>query len=70
MITDVNDEIPAFRSKRYECEVAENAPINTPVTFIGESVPEVFDYDQVSNYLDWYAQNETQASTYKCLVSI
>lgn len=47
MITDVNDETPTFRSRSYECEIGENAAINTPVTFLGKSIPEVFDYDQV-----------------------
>ncbi|KAI4457764.1 fat atypical cadherin-related [Holotrichia oblita] len=49
MITDVNDETPTFRSKNYECEIGENAAINTPVTFLGKSIPEVFDYDQGNN---------------------
>lgn len=52
MITDVNDETPSFKSHMYECEIAENAPKNTPVTFIGNSIPEVFDYDQVSIYIN------------------
>lgn len=45
MVTDVNDEIPKFRSNKYDCEIAENAPINTPLTFLGNAIPEVFDYD-------------------------
>ncbi|KAL3277671.1 hypothetical protein HHI36_013017 [Cryptolaemus montrouzieri] len=49
IITDVNDETPTFRSKHYECELAENAPINTPLTFLGASMPEVFDHDQGQN---------------------
>ncbi|KAK9884479.1 hypothetical protein WA026_007322 [Henosepilachna vigintioctopunctata] len=49
IVTDVNDETPTFRSKHYECEVAENSPANTPLTFLGYSVPEVFDHDQGQN---------------------
>ncbi|XP_066157175.1 cadherin-23 isoform X2 [Euwallacea fornicatus] len=49
MITDVNDETPTFKSNMYECEIAENAPKNTPLTFIGNSIPEIFDYDQGIN---------------------
>lgn len=44
---DVNDETPTFRSKIYACEVNENAPANTPLTFLGHAVPQVYDYDQV-----------------------
>lgn len=47
MVTDLNDETPTFRSKHYKCEIAENSPLNTPITFLGDSLPEVFDYDQV-----------------------
>jgi hypothetical protein len=47
IITDVNDEIPMFRSKSYLAEVNENAQVNTPVTFLNSAVPEVFDHDQV-----------------------
>lgn len=47
LLTDVNDEEPAFRSRRYIAEINENAQINVPVNFVGESVPEVFDHDQV-----------------------
>jgi hypothetical protein len=47
IITDVNDEIPTFRSKSYIAEVNENAQANTPVTFLNSAVPEVFDHDQV-----------------------
>ncbi|XP_076254709.1 cadherin 88C [Rhynchophorus ferrugineus] len=49
LVTDVNDEAPRFKSTAYECEIAENAPQNTPVTFLGNSDPEVFDYDQGIN---------------------
>jgi hypothetical protein len=47
IITDINDEIPTFRSKSYLAEVNENAQVNTPVTFLNSAVPEVFDHDQV-----------------------
>ncbi|CAG9827600.1 unnamed protein product [Diabrotica balteata] len=49
MVTDVNDETPTFKSNYYECEIAENAQINTPVTFLGNALPEVYDYDQGIN---------------------
>lgn len=45
---DVNDETPTFRSPAYFAEVNENAPANTPVTFLRNAVPEVFDHDQVT----------------------
>lgn len=47
MITDLNDETPRFKSEHYRCEIAENSPINTPITFLGNGLPEVYDYDQV-----------------------
>lgn len=47
ILTDVNDETPQFRSKRYICEVVENAQQNTPITFLQDAIPEVYDYDQV-----------------------
>lgn len=47
IITDINDEEPKFRSDEYECEITENAPINTPLTFLGNSVPEAWDHDLV-----------------------
>lgn len=47
IVTDVNDEKPRFRSKRYVGEVIENAQQNTPITFLQDGIPEVFDYDQV-----------------------
>lgn len=50
IVTDVNDEAPTFRSAAYECEIPENAQVNTPLTFIGNAIPEVFDYDQVCNF--------------------
>lgn len=49
IVTDVNDETPTFRSARYVGEINENAQSNTPVTFIGTAVPQVFDYDQGNN---------------------
>jgi len=50
IITDVNDEIPSFRSESYLAEVNENAQANTPVTILNNAVPEVFDHDQVTIY--------------------
>ncbi|XP_026823897.1 uncharacterized protein LOC105277425 isoform X1 [Ooceraea biroi] len=49
ILTDVNDETPTFRSTLYRAEINENAPQNTPVNFIGDAVPEVFDHDLGSN---------------------
>ncbi|KAJ3665071.1 hypothetical protein Zmor_000585 [Zophobas morio] len=49
IITDINDESPKFRSDYYECEIAENAPVNTPLTFLGSAMPEVYDHDQGIN---------------------
>ncbi|XP_063530997.1 cadherin-23 [Cydia strobilella] len=49
IITDVNDETPRFRSDKYVGEVLENAQQNTPITFLQDGVPEVFDYDQGKN---------------------
>nr|CAH7720091.1 unnamed protein product [Callosobruchus chinensis] len=49
IITDVNDERPTFRDNYYECQIAENSPVNTPLTFIGNTLPEVYDYDQGIN---------------------
>ncbi|CAL1677979.1 unnamed protein product [Lasius platythorax] len=49
ILTDVNDETPTFRSTQYHAEINENAPQNTPVNFIGDAVPEVFDHDLGSN---------------------
>ena len=47
ILTDVNDETPKFRSARYRAEINENAPHNTPVNFIGDAIPEVYDHDLV-----------------------
>lgn len=47
IVTDVNDETPRFRNDRYVGEVLENAQQNTPITFLQDAIPEVFDYDQV-----------------------
>jgi hypothetical protein len=44
---DVNDEAPRFRSQSYVCEVSEGAQANSPLTFLGNTKPEVFDHDQV-----------------------
>ncbi|CAG9863718.1 unnamed protein product [Phyllotreta striolata] len=49
VVTDVNDEIPTFKHNHYECEILENSPINTPVVFLNNALPEVFDYDQGIN---------------------
>ncbi|KAL1490790.1 hypothetical protein ABEB36_013427 [Hypothenemus hampei] len=58
MITDINDETPTFKSSMYKCEIAENAPVNTPLTFAGNSVPEVFDYDQgINGTFQLYVKN-------------
>lgn len=50
MITDVNDELPKFKNEKYECEIAENSPPNTPLTFLKNAVSEVFDHDLVSTF--------------------
>ncbi|CAG9785729.1 unnamed protein product [Diatraea saccharalis] len=49
IVTDVNDETPRFRSERYIGEVLENAQQNTPITFLKDALPEVYDYDQGKN---------------------
>lgn len=49
LINDVNDEFPTFKSHKYECEINENAPPNTPVTFLSFGLNYVFDYDQGKN---------------------
>ncbi|XP_058129586.1 cadherin-23 [Anopheles ziemanni] len=49
IVTDVNDEVPRFRSESYECEIGENAQENTLATFLEGSMNEVFDYDQGKN---------------------
>ncbi|XP_067000515.2 cadherin-23 [Anabrus simplex] len=49
IVTDVNDEIPTFRSKAYVTEINENAQANTPLTFLHGAIPQVFDYDQGNN---------------------
>lgn len=51
LVLDVNDETPLFRSPLYMAEIDENSPVNLPVTFVGQSVPEVYDYDQVKKNL-------------------
>lgn len=56
LVLDVNDQAPAFRtSGSYVAEVDENSPANVPVTFLGsESLPEVYDYDQVSLFFGFF----------------
>ncbi|XP_034949613.1 uncharacterized protein [Chelonus insularis] len=49
ILTDVNDETPRFRNDRYIAEINENAPKNTPVNFIGDAFPEVYDHDLGTN---------------------
>ncbi|KAK6628109.1 hypothetical protein RUM44_010591 [Polyplax serrata] len=49
IVNDVNDEIPKFRSDFYEAEINENPQMNTPVTFLGGAIPEVYDHDQGNN---------------------
>ncbi|EEC14436.1 conserved hypothetical protein [Ixodes scapularis] len=49
LLTDVNDEEPTFRSRHYVAEVNENAQLNVPVNFVGDSIAEVYDHDQGSN---------------------
>lgn len=51
ILTDVNDETPVFRSERYVAEINENAPQNTPVNFLGNSIAEVYDHDLVGNLI-------------------
>ncbi|XP_050299893.1 cadherin-23 isoform X2 [Anthonomus grandis grandis] len=58
IISDENDEIPTFKSEFYECEIGENAPINTPLNFIGDGIPEVYDYDQgINGTFELYIRN-------------
>ncbi|XP_065338722.1 cadherin-23 isoform X2 [Cloeon dipterum] len=49
MVMDVNDEAPRFRSAAYVCEVNEGSQANSPLTFLGNTKPEVFDHDQGNN---------------------
>ena len=49
ILKDVNDEIPKFTANQYVAEIAENAANDMPVTFVGDSVPHVFDLDQGNN---------------------
>lgn len=64
IVTDVNDETPTFRSARYVGEINENAQGNTPVTFIGTAIPQVFDYDQV-NRIRYDCVTQIPARDYK-----
>lgn len=49
ILTDVNDETPAFRSTAYSAEISESAQENTPITFIGDARNGVYDFDQGNN---------------------
>ncbi|XP_066601612.1 cadherin-23 [Prorops nasuta] len=49
ILMDVNDETPTFRSSSYRAEINENAPQNTPVHFLGDAIPEVYDHDLGTN---------------------
>lgn len=49
IVTDVNDETPTFASRQYIAEINENAEVNVPVNFLGNTVAEVFDHDQGNN---------------------
>lgn len=61
ILTDVNDEIPKFRSSSYTAEILENSPPDMPVTFTGRMSksngdvagnflsPQVYDLDQGNN---------------------
>lgn len=49
IVTDINDQTPTFKSNHYTCEVGENAPPNTPLSFMRKSEPEVYDFDQGIN---------------------
>lgn len=46
-MTDENDQVPKFSEESYEAEINENAPENTPITFLNNAKNKVFDYDQV-----------------------
>lgn len=62
IVADINDQTPTFKSKEYICEVGENAPTNTPLSFLKKSLPEVFDFDQgINGTFDLYllGANET-----------
>ena len=46
ILTDVNDETPTFKSPYYVAEVAENAPRDTQVKFVGAgNIAQVYDHD-------------------------
>lgn len=38
---------PTFKSESYVAEIPENSQEGVPVTFLGNSIPEVFDHDLV-----------------------
>ncbi|ODN06167.1 Cadherin-23 [Orchesella cincta] len=44
-LLDVNDETPTFKSESYLAEIQENSQAGVPVTFLGNSVAEVYDHD-------------------------
>lgn len=72
ILTDVNDETPTFRSSLYRAEINENALQNTPVNFIDDAVPEVFDHDLVSQKFGFTDREADLASSSKvyCLNKI
>lgn len=61
ILTDVNDELPRFRSSSYTAEIVEGSPADMPVTFTGRMSksdngipgnflsPQVYDLDQGNN---------------------
>lgn len=63
ILLDVNDETPTFRSPKYFAEINENAPPNTPVTFVGDAIPEVYDHDLVNTSLQLF---RTKIYNYHC----
>jgi hypothetical protein len=66
MVMDVNDEAPRFRSPSYVCEVSEGAQANSPLTFLGNAKPEVFDHDQVSAMIHLHDQRTPTAKQLTC----
>ncbi|CAL8106930.1 unnamed protein product [Orchesella dallaii] len=44
-LLDVNDMIPTFKSESYLAEIPENSQEGVPVTFLGNSIAEVYDHD-------------------------
>lgn len=72
MIIDVNDEIPRFRNPEgYVCEIPENAQRNTPVSFLGDARPEVFDFDQgVNGTFQLHIQTDPDMEEYKDMFDV